>query len=59
MNFRYIAGWLVAFSIGGACRLAGVPVPAPPAIVGAMLVVSITVGYELAGVVRRRRGIES
>ena len=36
---------LLAVTIGVLCRLAGIPVPAPPALVGALLVVSMTVGY--------------
>ncbi|MFK8017643.1 MAG: DUF1427 family protein [Gammaproteobacteria bacterium] len=60
MNLKYFIGLAVAFAIGGACRLAGVPVPAPPALVGALLVVSLTLGYELGGVaVARRNGGES
>lgn len=56
MSLKYVGGLLLAFSIGAVCRIADVPVPAPPALVGALLVVSITVGYELGGVARRRRG---
>lgn len=40
-------GLLLAFAIGGVCRLSGIPSPAPPAIVGALLVLSMTVGYLL------------
>ncbi|HSN72257.1 MAG TPA: DUF1427 family protein [Steroidobacteraceae bacterium] len=36
---------LLAVTIGVLCRLAGIPVPAPPALVGALLVVSMTAGY--------------
>lgn len=56
MSVKYVVGLFLAFSIGAVCRLANVPVPAPPAIVGALLVVSITLGYELGG---RLRGDES
>lgn len=38
-------GLLLALGIGIACRLAGIPLPAPPALVGALLVLSMTVGY--------------
>jgi XapX domain-containing protein len=38
-------GFLLAFSIGAACRWFGVPLPAPPNLVGASLVVAITVGF--------------
>ncbi len=39
----------LAFGIGVICRLVGIPVPAPPAIVGALLVVAMTAGYLIAG----------
>jgi XapX domain-containing protein len=38
-------GFLLAFSIGAACRWFDVPLPAPPRLVGALLVVAITVGF--------------
>jgi len=38
-------GLLLAAAIGVVCRLAGIPSPAPPAIVGALLVLSMTIGY--------------
>lgn len=36
---------LLAVTIGVVCRLTGIPVPAPHALVGALLVVSMTLGY--------------
>jgi XapX domain-containing protein len=48
MNRRKIVlGFLLAFAIGVLCRLAGVPLPAPLALVGAILVVAMTLGYIL------------
>ena len=38
---------LLAAGIGILCRLTGIPVPAPPVIVGALLVLSMTIGYLL------------
>lgn len=55
INARYLAGLVVAFGIGAGCRLADIPVPAPPALVGALLVMSLTVGYEIGDRVVRRR----
>ena len=43
-----IAGLLLGFAIGFGCRAFGVPVPAPPVLVGALLVVAMTSGYMLA-----------
>jgi XapX domain-containing protein len=41
-------GIVMAFGIGGFCRWFDIPSPAPPKIVGALLVVSMTVGFLLA-----------
>lgn len=42
-------GFALAFAIGVICRLVGIPLPAPPAIVGALLVVAMTAGYLITG----------
>jgi XapX domain-containing protein len=47
MNYRLILGYLLAAAIGVACRLSGIPLPAPPALVGAIVVLSMTTGYIL------------
>jgi len=41
-------GLILALLIGVGCRIADIPVPAPPAIVGALLVLAMTIGYLLA-----------
>ena len=46
---KMIIGFLLAFVIGALCKIAGIPVPAPPAIMGALMVLSMTGGYVLAG----------
>src|SRR5208282_6758524 len=38
-------GILVAFAMGFACRAFGIPSPAPPLILGALLVMAMTLGY--------------
>jgi XapX domain-containing protein len=38
-------GLLLAVAIGVACRLAGIPLPAPPILIGALLVLAMTLGY--------------
>lgn len=43
--FNYMIGLLLAFSIGAACRWFDIPVPAPPRVLGALLVVAMTLGY--------------
>lgn len=42
---KLIIGILIAFSIGAACRYFDLPVPAPPAIMGVVLILAISVGY--------------
>ncbi len=48
MNPRFLIGLLLGTVIGFGCRALGMPSPAPPALVGALLVVAMTVGYTLA-----------
>ena len=38
-------GLALAFAIGAVCRLTAVPLPAPPVLIGALLVVAMSVGY--------------
>jgi len=38
-------GIAVGFALGFACRLLGIPSPAPPVLSGALLVFAMTVGY--------------
>lgn len=38
-------GLLLALGIGVACRLVEIPLPAPPALIGALLVLAMTLGY--------------
>ena len=45
MNGKFFAGLLLGFAIGFGCRAFGVPVPAPPVLVGALLVVAMTAGF--------------
>jgi XapX domain-containing protein len=45
MTIRLIAGYLLAFAIGVTCRLVSIPLPAPTAMLGAIIVLAITLGY--------------
>lgn len=47
MNLRFSIGVLLGVAIGMACRWFGIPSPAPPVFVGALLVVAMTLGYQL------------
>lgn len=40
-----LIGIVLGFVIGAGCRWFGLPLPAPPRIVGALLVVAMTVGF--------------
>ena len=42
---KSIIGLAIGFAIGGAWRAFDVPLPAPPVLVGACLVVAMTAGY--------------
>ena len=48
---------LIAFLIGAGCRWCDIPVPAPPKLFGALLIIAITGGYMLtdAGMSRSHR----
>ena len=39
-----LLGVLIGFAIGAACRWLDLPLPAPPKLVGALLVVAMTLG---------------
>jgi len=49
-----VIGVLLGVAIGAACRWFDIPVPAPPRIVGAMLVVVMTLGFMAADFVLRQ-----
>lgn len=42
---KTIAGLILGLLIGAGCRCFDVPVPSPPKLLGALLVVAMTVGY--------------
>lgn len=44
-----LAALVLAFGIGVVCRLFDIPLPAPPRLQGALLVVAMTLGTVLAG----------
>lgn len=48
-------GILLGFLIGAFCRVAGVPVPAPPVLPGALLVLAMTCGYLIADQIAKHR----
>ncbi len=42
---KILLGLLVGLLIGAGCRWFDIPVPSPPRLVGALLVVAMTIGY--------------
>jgi XapX domain-containing protein len=55
--FKDVLSVLIALLIGAGCRWFEIPVPAPPRLFGALLIIAITGGYMLtdAGIERTRR----
>jgi XapX domain-containing protein len=45
---KFATGLVLAFAIGVVSRLSGLPLPAPPALIGALLVLAMTLGYMAA-----------
>jgi XapX domain-containing protein len=52
---KILLGFLLAIGIGALCRLAGVPLPAPPILIGALLVVAMSTGYAVTDRFARHR----
>jgi XapX domain-containing protein len=48
MHMKTALGFLLALAIGAGCRWLGIPSPSPPVLVGALLVVAMTLGYSWA-----------
>ena len=44
-NIKIVIGLLLGFAIGFVCAIAGIPSPAPPVLIGALVVVAMTVGW--------------
>lgn len=44
---KIVLGLLLALGVGVVCRLVGLPLPAPLAMTGAVLVLAMSAGYEL------------
>lgn len=47
MDIKIIIGLALGFAIGFGCAFLNIPVPAPPVLIGALLVVAMTGGYIL------------
>lgn len=47
-------GIIIGFALGFGCRYFGIPSPAPPVLTGALLVLAMTLGYTMAGLLMER-----
>ena len=45
--FEVIVGILLGFIIGAGCRWLDIPLPAPPKLAGALLVLAMTLGFSV------------
>lgn len=48
MRWKFAIGLALGFAIGFGCAAFAIPVPAPPVLAGALLVVVMTLGWVLA-----------
>ncbi len=55
---KLVIGLIVAFLVGVGCRYFGLPVPSPPVLPGALLVVAMTLGYSVTGQALDRKAVE-
>ncbi|MEM1187493.1 MAG: XapX domain-containing protein [Pseudomonadota bacterium] len=55
MNVKTYLGFLLAFALGALCALLKLPLPAPPVLIGALLVVSMTLGYSFVDRIASQR----
>lgn len=46
-HIKIAIGLALGFAIGFGCHIAGIPSPAPPVLTGALLVLSMTIGWIL------------
>ena len=56
---KLLIGVLVSFSVGIGCRYFDIPVPSPPLIPGALLVLAMTIGYSSTNAFLNRKGKEA
>ena len=53
---KLLIGVLVSFVVGVGCRYFDIPVPSPPVIPGALLVLAMTIGYSSTNALLNRKG---
>ncbi len=53
---KLLIGVVVSFVVGVGCRYFDIPVPSPPVIPGALLVLAMTIGYSSTNTLLNRKG---
>ena len=53
---KFLIGVVVSLVVGAGCRFFDIPVPSPPVIPGALLVLAMTIGYSSANALLNRKG---
>ena len=53
---KLLVGIIVSFAVGVGCRYFDIPVPSPPVIPGALLVLAMTIGYSATNTLLSRKG---
>jgi XapX domain-containing protein len=53
---KLLIGAVVSFVVGLSCRYFDIPVPSPPVIPGALLVLAMTIGYSSTDAFLNRKG---
>jgi XapX domain-containing protein len=53
---KLLIGVVISFVVGAGCRYFDIPVPSPPVVPGALLVLAMTIGYSSTNVLLNRRG---
>jgi XapX domain-containing protein len=53
---RFVIGLLVSLAVGVGCRYFNIPVPSPPVVPGAVLVLAMTIGYSSTNALLNRKG---
>ena len=51
---RFAIGAVLAFLLGAGCRVFAIPAPCPEKLKGGLLVVAVTIGYIVAGMLLKR-----
>ena len=53
---KLLIGVVVSFVVGLGCRYFDIPVPSPPVVPGAVLVLAMTIGYSSTNALLNRKG---